>query len=110
MIKLNGFWIVDAQTPETSNFVQYRELGQAHHAKITDGKYIKIEGNRTIVGHSILVKGTASLQIQNVYMSQTMKEGTTVSQNGTLFIIRKLKSGKLHSFDMVLTKHQSEGP
>ena len=43
-------------------------------------------------------------------MSQTMKEGTTVSQNGKPFIIGTPKSGKLHSFDMVLTKNWEEVP
>ena len=43
-------------------------------------------------------------------MSQTMKEGTTVSQNGTPFIISTPKSGKLHSLDMVLAKNRSEIP
>ena len=43
-------------------------------------------------------------------MSQTTKEGTTVSQNGTPYIIGTPKSGKLHSFDMVLTKTRSEIP
>ena len=43
-------------------------------------------------------------------MSQTMKEGTTISQNGTPYIIGTPKSGKLHSFDMVLTKNQSKIP
>ena len=33
----------DHITPEKSDFVQYRELGQAHNAEITDGKYLKIE-------------------------------------------------------------------
>ena len=37
-----------------------------------------------------------------------MKDGTIVSQNGTPFIIGKPKSGKLHSFDMVLVKNQEE--
>ena len=39
-----------------------------------------------------------------------MKEGTTVSQNGTPYIIGTPKSGKLHSFDMVLTKKWSKIP
>ena len=43
-------------------------------------------------------------------MSQTSKEGTIVSQNGTPFIIGTPKSGKLHSFDMVLTKNWEEVP
>ena len=38
------------------------------------------------------------------------KEGTTVSQNGNPFIIGTPKSGKLHSFDMVLTKNPEEVP
>ena len=43
-------------------------------------------------------------------VSQTMKDGTIVSQNGTPFIIGTPKSGKLHSFDMVLTKNWEEVP
>ena len=43
-------------------------------------------------------------------MSQTTKEGTVVSQNGISFIIGTLKSGKLHSFDMVLVKNWEEVP
>ena len=43
-------------------------------------------------------------------MSQTTKEGTTVTQNGTPYIIGTPKLGKLHSFDMVLAKNQSEIP
>ena len=43
-------------------------------------------------------------------MSQTMKEGTMVSQNGTPFIISTPKSGKLYSFDMVLSKNLEEVP
>ena len=41
-------------------------------------------------------------------MSQTTKEGTTVSQNGTPFIISKQKLGKLHTFNMVLIKNHHE--
>ena len=43
-------------------------------------------------------------------VSQTMKEGTIASQNGTPFIIGTPKSGKLHSFDMVLAKNREEVP
>ena len=43
-------------------------------------------------------------------MSQTTREGTIVSQNGNPFIIGTPKSGKLHSFDMVLTKNWAEVP
>ena len=43
-------------------------------------------------------------------MSQTMQVGTIVSQNGNPFIIGTPKSGKLHSFDMVLAKDQEEVP
>ena len=41
-------------------------------------------------------------------VSQTMKDGTIVSQNGTPFIIGTPKSGKLHSLNMVLTKNWEE--
>ena len=43
-------------------------------------------------------------------MSQTTKEGTTVSQNGKPFIIGTPKSEELHSFDMVLTENKEEVP
>ena len=39
-----------------------------------------------------------------------MKEGTIISQNGTPFIISAPKSGKLHSFDMVLVKNWNKVP
>ena len=90
----------DHITPRKSNFVQYRELGQLHKAEIADGKYLKIEGFGMIIGQSKMPNGNQSLQIQNVLyipeaktqlflliatrqcgsMSQTTKEGTTVSQ------------------------------
>ena len=101
-----------------------------HKAEIADGKYLRIEGFGTIIRHSKMPHGTESLQIHNVLyvpevnkwlfsliatgqcgsMSQTTKEGTIVSQNDKPFIISTPKSGKLHSFDMVLTKNQDEVP
>ena len=62
-------WFLDSGctdhiTPRKRNFVQYRELGQAHNAKIADGKYCKIKGCGTVVGHSIMLDGMASLQIE----------------------------------------------
>ena len=99
-------------------------------AEIADGKYLTIEGFGTVIGHSIMPHKKESLQIQNVLyipeankwlflliamgqhgsMSQTTKEGTTISKNGTPFIIGTPKSGKLHSFDMVLANNPSEVP
>ena len=43
-------------------------------------------------------------------MSQTTNKGTSVSKNGTPYIIGLPKSGKLHSFDMVLVKNKNEIP
>ena len=128
-------WFLDSGctdhiTPRKSDFIQYRELGQLHKAEITDGKYLRIEGYGTIIRHSKMPNGNESLKIQIVLyvpevnkwlfsliaarqhgsMSQTTKEGTTVSQNGTLFIIGTPKLGKLHSFDMVLAKNPDEVP
>ena len=128
-------WFLDSGctdhiTPRKSDFVQCRELGQAHSAKITDGKYLKIEGFGTIIRHSIMPNQMASLQIQNVLyvsevnkwlfltiaagqcgsMSQTTNEGKIVTQNGTPFIFSPPKLGKLHSFDMVLVKNWEEVP
>ena len=128
-------WFLDSGctdyiTPRKSDFVQCRELEQAHNAEIADGKYLKIEGYGTVIGHSIMPNGTASLQIQNMpyvpevnkqpflliatgqcgSMSQTTKEGTVVSKNATPFIIGTPKSGKLHSFNMVLIKNREEVP
>ena len=125
-------WFLDSGctdhiTPRKSDFVQYRELGQLHKAEITDGKYLKIEGFGTIIRHSKMPNGTELLQIRNMLyvpeankwlfsliaagqcrsMSQTTKEGTIVSQNGTPFIISTPKLEKLHSFDMILTKNKS---
>ena len=110
-------WFLDSGctdhiTPRKSDFVQYRELEQVHKAlEIVDGKYLTIEGYGIVIGHSIMLNGGASLQIQNVLyvpeankwlfslitagqhgsMSQPTKEGTIVSQNGTPFIIRTPK-------------------
>ena len=128
-------WLLDSGctdhiTPRKSDFVWYMELGRLHKAEITDGKYLTIEGFGTIIRHSIMPKGSEPLQIWKVLyvpkvnkqlfsliatrqhgsMSQTTKEGTTVSQNGKLFIIGTPKSGKLHSFDMALAKNQEEVP
>ena len=128
-------WFLDSGctdhiTPRKSDFIQYRELGQQHKAEIVDGKYLTIEGFGTVIGHSIMPHKKESMQIHNVLyvpeankrlflliatgqrgsLSQTTKEGTTVSQNGTPFIINTPKSGKLHSFDMVLAKNPSEVP
>ena len=41
-------WFLDSGctdhiTWRKSNFIQYRELGQAHSAKISDGKYLKMK-------------------------------------------------------------------
>ena len=93
----------DHITPNKSDFVQYWELGQASKAEIADGKYLQIEGYEMVIGYSIMPNKMVSLQIQNVLyipeankwlfsliamgqcgsMSQTTKEGTTISQNGT---------------------------
>ena len=43
-------------------------------------------------------------------MTQIMKEGTIFSQNGTPFIISKPKSGKFHTFDIVLAKTLADVP
>ena len=106
------------------------ELGRLHKAEITDGKYLTNEGFGTIIGHSIMPNGSETLQIQNVLyvpeankwlfsliatgqhgsMSQTMKEGTIVSQSCKPFNIGTPKSGKLHSFNMVLSKNRKEVP
>ena len=40
--------------------------------------------------------------------SATMKTGTIVTQNGTPFIIGTPKSGRLHTFDLILAKKWSE--
>ena len=63
-------WFLDSGctdhiTPRKSDFVQYRELGQAHNTEIADGKYFKIEGYGTVIRHSIMPDGMASLQIWN---------------------------------------------
>ena len=93
----------DDVTPEKSDFVQYRELGQAHNAEIADGKYLRIEGYGTVIGHSIMLDGMASLQIQNMLYAP--------EANKWLFLlIATRQSGKLHSFDMILIKNWNEVP
>ena len=97
-------WFLDSGctnhiTPKKSDFVQYRELGQPHKAEIADGKYIKIEGYGTVVGQCIMPHKREQIQIWNILyvpeankrlflliavgqwgsISQTMKEGTTIS-------------------------------
>ena len=73
-------WFLDSGctdhiTPRKSDFIQYKELGQAHHAEIADGKYLKIEGYRTVIGYSIMPNGMASLQIQNtLYVPEVNKQ------------------------------------
>ena len=43
-------------------------------------------------------------------MSTTMSKGTTISLNGTPYIVGLPKSGRLHSFDMELVKNKSKVP
>ena len=103
---LDSGW-TDHITPSMSDFVQYRELGQASKAEITDGKYLRIEGYGIVIGYSIMLNRSVTLQIQNMLyipeankqlflliatrqhgsMSQTMNKGTTVSKNGTPYIV-----------------------
>ena len=61
-------WFLDSGstdhiTPEKSDFVQYRELGQTHNTEIVDGKYLRIEGYGTVIRHSIMLNKMATLQI-----------------------------------------------
>ena len=56
----------DHITPSKSDFIQYRELGQASKAEIADGKYLKIESYGMVIGYSIMLNKTISLQIQNM--------------------------------------------
>ena len=56
----------DHITSSKSDFVQYWELGQTSKAEVTDGKHLKIEGYRTVIGYSIMLNKMVSLQIQNV--------------------------------------------
>ena len=120
----------DHITPSKSDFIQYMELGQASKAEITDGQYLKIEGYGTVIGYSIMLNKTVTLQIQNVLyipeankwlflliatrqhgsMSQTTNKSTTVSKNGKPYIVSLPKSGRLHSFDMELVKNKNELP
>ena len=118
----------DHITPSKSDFVQYRELGQASKAEITDGKYLKIEGYGMVIGYSIMLNRMVTLQIQNMLyvpeankqffsliatrqcgsMPQTMNKGIMVSKNGKPYIVGLPKSGRLHSFDMELIKNMNK--
>ena len=92
----------DHITPSKSNFVQYWELGQASKAEIADGKYLRIEGYGMVIGYSIMLNKTVSLQIQNVlYIPEANKQlflliaagqqgsmsQTTISLNGKPYIV-----------------------
>ena len=64
-------WFLDSGctdhiTPRKSDFIQYIELGQASKAEIANGKHLTIEGYGTVIGHSIMLNRSASLQMQNV--------------------------------------------
>ena len=118
----------DHITPSKSDFAQYKELPQAAKTEIVDGKFLTIEGLGTVIGKSIMADRSVDIQIRNLlYVSQankwlfaliatgqygsaslTMKRGTTISQNGIPYIIGMPKSGKLHSFDLLLTKAKGE--
>ena len=50
-------------TPDKSDFVEYREFTQAEHAKITDEKFLTIEGYGMIIRHSVMPESTALIQI-----------------------------------------------
>ena len=56
----------DHITPNKSDFVQHWALGQASKAEIADGKHLRIEGYGMVIGYSIMLNKTVSLQIQNV--------------------------------------------
>ena len=118
----------DHITPNKSDFVQYQALGQASKADIADGKYLQIEGYRTVIGYSKMLNKSVSLRIQNMLyvpeankwlfsliatgqygsMSTTTNKGTTISFNGAPYIVGRPKSGRLHSFDMELVKNKNE--
>ena len=109
-------------TPSKSNFVEYKEFNQATNAEIADGKYLKIEGHGTVVGYTQTPQGKVSIQLNNVLyvpeackrlfslivagqhrsVSETTGTGTTVSKNGTPYIIGRPMGGKLHVFQMEL--------
>ena len=57
----------DHITPSKSDFIQYWELRQPSDAEITDGKYLKIEGHRTVIGYSKTPQGSVSLQLKTCY-------------------------------------------
>ena len=61
-------WFLDSGstehiTLEKSDFIQYRVFGQAENAKITDGKFLRIEEYGMIISHSTMLNRMASLQI-----------------------------------------------
>ena len=100
-------------TPSKSDFIQYWELRQPSNAEIADGKYLKIEGYGTVVGYSKTPQGRVSLQLNKVLyipkackrlfslivarqrgsVSETTGMGTTVSKNGTPYIIGRPMGG-----------------
>ena len=111
-------------TPSKSDFVEYREFNQATNTEIANGKYLKIEGHGMVVGYTQTPHGRASIQLNNVLyvpeackwlfslivagqhgsVSETTGSGTTVSKNGTPYIIGRPTGGKLHVFQMELLR------
>ena len=105
-------WFLDSGstehiTPVKSDFMQYKEFAQPQYAEIANGKLLKLEGFGMVVGHSIMPGHMPKIEICNMlyipsaskwlYLliaarqcnckSKTMRSGTTVTQNGTPFII-----------------------
>ena len=115
-------------TPDNHDFVEYREFDTAEKAEITDRKFLTIEGYGTIITHGIMPNASVSIQIWHALyileankwlysliaagqcncVSTTTKQGTTVTQNGTPFIIGTPKSGNLCTVDMVLAKTEAK--
>ena len=112
-------------TPVKSDLHNYRRFDPPGKAEITDGKFITIKGQGTVVGNLLLPDNTKfSRDIRRVLYvpevskwlfsliaagqmdnkSKTMRWGTIISQNGILFIIGKPHGNKLHYFDMELTQ------
>ena len=61
-------WFLDSGstehiTPFKSDFVQYREFAQKQYVEITDRKHFKLEGFGTVIGHNVMPRHTAKIEI-----------------------------------------------
>ena len=81
-------------SPVKSNYVKYKEFDPKGNAKIAKGKFLIIEGWGVVIRHSVMPDKTCvNITVQHVlYIPETTRWGTTISQNEVPIIIGQPKS------------------